>query len=321
MNANNFDYEKLADVFLEKIGRKNISITLEKFCDEVLGYVKRNRSNKTYEGAKLVCDKFLKFFSPLKTLDTLTQKDLEDWLDYEKRTAKKGYRNYYRVARALFNKAISWNYISENPLNKIKLEKFQKEKPAYVTEEILWSVTPHIKNEIVRDGVILAFFSGIRLGEVVSLTWDAVNLKEEVLIIGKDFNTKSRKQRYVPMHTIVKEILMERSKKREVRSKPTPFVPLRGGDKCGNGYVFCKSNGYPFTTDYFSRSFKRACRKAGVDEEIHFHSIRHGAITRMIIKGANLPAVQRIAGHSSIQTTMIYTHPDLNDLREAVAKL
>lgn len=320
MEAIKFDYEKLADVFLEKIGRKNISITLEKFCEEVLGYVKRNRANKTYEGAKLVCDKFLKFFSPLKTLDTLTQKDLEDWLDYEKRAAKKGYRNYFRVARALFNKAISWNYISENPLNKIKLEKGQKEKPAYVTEEILWSVTPHIKNEIVRDGVILAFFSGVRLGEVVSLTWDAVNLKEEVLIIGnKNFDTKSRKQRYVPMHLKVKEILIKRL---EGQGNPSPkSSPFSKGRGLSRGYVFCKSNGYPFTTDYFSKSFKRACRDASVDEEIHFHSIRHGAITRMIIKSANLPAVQRIAGHSSIQTTMIYTHPDLDDLRAAVAKL
>lgn len=312
MRANNFDYDKLADVFLKKIGRKNINITLEKFCEEVLGYIKRNRAAKTYEGAELVCNKLQSYFSPLKTLDTITQKDVEDWLDFEKRKAKKGFRNYYRVARALFNKAQSWNYISENPFNKIKLEKVQKEKPAYVTEDILWSVTPHIKNEIVRDGVILAFFSGIRLGEVVSLTWEAVNLKEEVLIIGnKNFDTKSRKQRFVPMHPKVKEILMERGKKREVRSKEGRKVE----------YVFCKINGYPFTTDYFSRSFKRACRKAGVDEEIHFHSIRHGAITRMITKGANLPAVQRIAGHSSIQTTMIYTHPDLNDLRLAIAKL
>jgi integrase/recombinase XerD len=319
MKEINFDYEKLADVFLEKIGRKNISITLEKFFEEVLGYVKRNRSNKTYEGAKLVCDKLLKFFSPLKTIDTLTQKDAEDWLDFEKRTAKKAFRNYYRVARALFNKAQSWNYISENPFNKIKLEKVQKEKPAYVTEDILWSVTLHIKNEIVRDGVILAFFSGVRLGEVVSLTWDAVNLKEEVLIIGKDFDTKSRKQRYVPMHTKVKEILIKRL---EGQGEPSPkSSPFSKGRGLSRGYVFCKSTGYPFTTDYFSRSFKRACRDAGVDEEIHFHSIRHGAITRMITKGANLPAVQRIAGHSSIQTTMIYTHPDLHDLRSAIAKL
>lgn len=312
MKANNFDYEKLADVFLEKIGRKNISITLEKFCEEVLGYFKRNRSLKTYEGAELVCNKLLAYFSPLKPIDTMTQKDAEDWLDFEKRKAKKGYRNYFRVARALFNKALSWNYISENPFNKIKLEKIQKEKPAYVTEDILWSVTPHIKNKVVRDGVILAFFSSIRLGEVVSLTWESVNLKDEVMIIGnKNFDTKSRKQRYVPMHPKVKETLIERSKKREVRSKEGKKVD----------YVFCKINGYPFTTDYFSKCFKKACRDAGVNEDIHFHSIRHGAITRMISKGANLPAVQRIAGHSSIQTTMIYTHPELDDLRAAVAKL
>ena len=320
MKANNFDYEKLADVFLEKIGRKNIKKTLEQFCGEVLGYFKRNRSQKTYEGAELVCNKLQSYFSPLKPIDTLTQKDAEDWLDFEKRTAKKGYRNYYRVARALFNKAHSWNYISENPFNKIKLEKIQREKPAYVTEGILWSATPHIKNEIVRDGVIVAFYTGLRLGEIVSLTWDAVNLKEEVLIIGnKNFDTKSRKQRYVPMHQKVKEILIKRL---EGQGKPSPnSSPFSKGRGLSRGYVFCKGNGYPFTTDYFSKCFKRACRNAGVDEDIHYHSIRHGAITRMITKGANLPAVQRIAGHSSIQTTMIYTHPELDDLRAAVAKL
>ena len=86
-------------------------------------------------------------------------------------------------------------------------------------------------------------------------------------------------------------------------------------------YVFCKRNGYPFTKDYFSRRFKKACRAAGVNEDLHFHSLRHGAATTMIMKGALLPAVQKILGHASIQTTMIYTHPDLQSLREAVNRL
>jgi len=88
-----------------------------------------------------------------------------------------------------------------------------------------------------------------------------------------------------------------------------------------NSYVFCKSNGCGYTGDYFSRRFKRACRKAGIDEEIHFHCLRHGAATRMIVNGAPVPSVQRIMGHSNIQTTMIYTHPDLESLRDAVNRL
>ena len=41
----------------------------------------------------------------------------------------------------------------------------------------------------------------------------------------------------------------------------------------------------------------------------------------MIVNGANLPTVQRVAGHANVQTTMIYTHPDLENLREAVNRL
>ncbi len=85
--------------------------------------------------------------------------------------------------------------------------------------------------------------------------------------------------------------------------------------------MFCKSNGYGFTGDYFSRRFKAAVRKADIDGDIHFHCLRHGAATRMIVNGAPLPSVQRIMGHANIQTTMLYTHPDIDDLRAAVNKL
>ncbi len=324
MTIINFDYDKLAETFLEKLGRKNISKTLEQFCTEVLGYMKRNRSKKTYEGAKLVCDKLMKYFAPLRNIDTIYQKDCEDWLDFEKQSAKKAYRNYFRVARALFNKALSWNLINENPFNKLKLEKIQKVSRAYVTEEILWKVVEFITIAIIRDVVIFAYFTGMRLGEVVNLLWECVNLKDNVLVIGnRNQNTKNRKQRYVPMHPKVREILLKKieSKKYKVKSEPTPSVPLHGGEKPNKGYVFCKKNGYPFTTDYFSKKFKKACRAAGIDEEIHFHSIRHGAITAMVTNGANLTAVQQIAGHSSLNITMLYNHPEIEDLKKAIEKL
>ena len=41
----------------------------------------------------------------------------------------------------------------------------------------------------------------------------------------------------------------------------------------------------------------------------------------MIVNGANVPTVQRIAGHANIQTTMAYTHIDIENMREAVGLL
>lgn len=302
-----FDYKKLAEEMLKQMPGNYLSVTLNEFTEQIISYTENNRASKTVEGVKLVCKKLLKFFPPTRRLDTIQLKDAENFIEEIKKNAPKGIYNYHRTLRSMWNKAKQWNYVNSNPFEQVKLKKRQSQKPVYVTEQQLYEIAEHIDSEIVRDAVITAFYSGCRLGEIVNLTWQDVKLKDDFMSIGnKDFETKGRKQRPVPIHKKVKEILAKRFPKIVKREKH---------------YVFCKSNGYPFTGDYFSRRFKRACRLAGVEEEVHFHCLRHGAATKMIMNGAPLPSVQKILGHANIQTTMIYTHPDLESLREAVAKL
>jgi integrase/recombinase XerD len=302
-----FDYKKFAEEILSRLPSSLKEVTLQNFTEEYRAYIKSNRANKTLEGVNLVIKKLLSYFSPIKTLGSIELKDAEKLLDSLKKNAPKGIYNYHRTLRAMWNKAKQWNYVTENPFEKVQLKKRQLGKPVFVTENQLEELLKNIKSEVVKDAVVTAFYTGCRLGEIVNLTWQDVKLKDDLLIIGnKDFETKGRKQRVVPIHPKVKEILIKRFPKIIKRVKH---------------YVFAKENGYPFTADYFSRSFKRACRLTGVEEEIHFHCLRHGAATKMIMNGAPLPAVQRILGHSNIHTTMIYTHPGIEDLREAVNKL
>ncbi len=307
MKEFNFDYDLLAIKLLEKMPGSLKAIALQNFVDEYLSFVERNRAPKTYEGVKLVCKYLLSYFSPLRKIETIILKDAECFLDSLKKSAPKGVYNYQRVLKAMWNKGIQWNYLRENPFAKIKLQKRQNQKPVYVTEDLMLVILPNIEAKVVRDFVVMAFYTGCRLGELVNLTWEDVNIKEGLLTIGNtSFQTKSRKQRIVPIHSKVQQVLIKRFPKVIRKEKH---------------YVFCKSNGCGFTGDYFSRRFKRACRKAGVDEGIHFHCLRHGAATRMIVNGAPVPSVQRILGHANIQTTMLYTHPDIDDLRAAVNKL
>ncbi|MBE0551748.1 MAG: site-specific integrase [Ignavibacterium sp.] len=307
MNEFNFDYEQFVKEMIKQMPGNITGVDLQTFVNEYLAFTEKNRAKKSYEGVKLVNKKILAYFSPIRKLDTIQLKDAEQFLDVHKRTAPKGVYNYYRTLRAQWNKARQWNYVKENPFEKIKLKKRQNQKPVYVTEKQLDEIIKHIDSEVVKDAVITAFYSGCRLGEIVNLTWQDVKLNDDYMLIGnKDFETKGRKQRIVPIHQNVKGILVRRFPKMVKREKH---------------YVFGKGNCYPFTGDYFSRKFKSACRQAGIDEEIHFHCLRHGAATTMIMNGAPLPAVQKILGHSNIQTTMIYTHPDLESLREAVNRL
>jgi len=311
---NNFNIDDLAEKLIEKLTGRLADITLQSFLNEHQAFVEKNRAPKTHKNVLLVDKHLLNYFSPLKSLQTLTLKDAEQFLDYLKTKAPLGVYNYLRVLRAMFNKAVQWNYLRENVWEKVTLPKVQQGKPTFVTEEQLEIILQNTESEIVNDAITIAFYTGCRLTEVTQLAFQDINLNANLITIGsKSFQTKGRKVRHIPIHPKVKEILVKRFPKIIKIDSSTSRRTMH--------FVFCKPNGYPFTGDYFSKRFKRACRKAGINESIHFHCLRHGAITKMILNGAPLPAVQKIAGHANIQTTMVYTHPDMESLREAINRL
>jgi integrase len=297
-------------------------VSIERCIKEYISYAELNRAPKTLEGVKLICKHLLGYFPSNRDIRTIQLRDCECFLDSLKKDAPKGVYNYLRALRAMWNKLMKWNYVFNNPFNSVELPKRQSLRPAYLNEAMLEKILPFIEQEVIRDAVVTTFYTGMRRGEVVQITWKDVNLQKDLITIGSEtFQSKSRRQRIVPLHPKVKEILLRKFKIQKSKFK----INTGEGNELNvvqlpdrNRYVFCKPNGYCFTSDYLSRQFKRAARKAGIDEAIHFHSIRHGSITGMILNGANVPTVQRIAGHAKIETTMAYTHIGLDDMREAM---
>ncbi len=293
-------------------------VTLDRCAKEYISYVELNRAPKTLEGVKLICKHLHGYFPPNRDIRTIQLRDCECFLDSLKAKAPKGVYNYLRALRAMWNKLLKWNYVSSNPFNAVELPKRQSSKPNYVTQEMLERIVPLLYPPVIKEIVIATYYSGCRLGEMVNLTIGDINLKENVMTIGnKDFQTKGRKQRIVPIHPKVREIIISKIKFQKLKDGDPIIIPLSRREQ----FVFAKSSGYKFTTDYVSKRFKKACRTAGIAADIHYHSLRHGAITKMLMNGAALPAVQKIAGHSDIKITMGYTHPDLQSMIDAVALL
>ena len=307
MNEMNFDYDQLAKKLLERMPGNLEAISLKTFVDEYISFVEKNRAPKTAEGVRLVCKKLLAYFSPLRKIDAIRLQDAEQFLESQKKTAPKAVHNYLRVLKSMWNKAIEWNYLRGNPFEKVKLKKQQKQKPVFITEHQLEQILEQIDIEVVRDVVVTAFYTGCRLGEIMHIDWQGVNMKDNHLTIGSNnFETKTRKLRIIPLHPKVKEILIKRFPKVIKKEKHL---------------VFCKSNGYGFTGDYFSRKFKQACRKAGMDRELHFHCLRHSFASSLVQKGFPLYSIKELLGHSSISCTEIYSHLNLDSLRQAMSKL
>ncbi|MHB8579913.1 MAG: tyrosine-type recombinase/integrase [Ignavibacteriaceae bacterium] len=204
----------------------------------------------------------------------------------------------------------------------------------------------HKENDVVRDVAVIGFYTGMRLNEIVNLKWKNVDLNNKIITVGdEEFTTKGKEQRFIPICDEAMEVLKRRSgimefwnngrgKKEKASGNPicqadgeaTPeggparILPMMQRETLF-GYVFCKSKGVKFTGDYFSKRFKSACIKAGIDKSIHFHSLRHSFASNLVQKGVSLYKIKELLGHSSITTTEIYSHLDLDSLREAIKTL
>jgi site-specific recombinase XerD len=136
-----------------------------------------------------------------------------------------------------------------------------------------------------------------------------VDLQNKVITVGDDcFTTKGRNQRFIPISEETLGTILSEQKREKVF-------------QINKAYLFCKDDGKRFTGDYISKRFKLACKTAGADPSIHFHSLRHSFASNLVQKGVPLYTIKELLGHSSISTTEIYSHLNMDSLREAIKKL
>ena len=200
-----------------------------------------------------------------------------------------------------------------------------------------------------KDAILpvqIAYFTGLRLGEVAGLTWQDINLEEQYLIVRRSVRyngarhkteigpTKRKKVRVVDfgdtLAGILKTAKKEQRKQRfqygqlyhrnyykEVREKNRvhyEYYNLDGTQEVPMDYteiffVCLRSDGcleLPSTVETACRS---ASRKVPELEGFHFHTLRHTYTTNLLSNGAQPKDVQELLGHSDVSTTMnVYAH-------------
>ncbi|MCX6169998.1 MAG: tyrosine-type recombinase/integrase [Ignavibacteriales bacterium] len=311
-------------------------VTLRVFKDEYSTLIKNSRSKAYYNSVNIALNHLIDFFGIQHSIKAIQLKDIEDFLTHLQQKVKKGHVVYYRNLKAAFNKAKDWGYIKENCFTKVKLPKRQKMAPIFINSDQLSVIRDQIKSEKVKDFVMIAFYTGMRLDEIVNLRWKNVDLNGRIITVGdEEFTTKGRTQRFIPMSEEALKIIenldtstrlsaglriRQRNGGQVQNEKQKKIISIKSRNATHN-FVFCKENGKMFTGNYFSRRFKDACKSAGMDNGIHFHSLRHSFASNLAQKGVSLYTIKELLGHSSISTTEIYSHLNMDCLREAVKKL
>jgi tyrosine recombinase XerD len=160
----------------------------------------------------------------------------------------------------------------------------------------------------LRNRAILEMFyaTGARVSEVCDLKIGDVDLEERtVKLFGK-----GSKQRMTPLGVPAMEAL------RRYLDGPRTILATRNGSGDA-GRLFLSRTGKRLVRQSVFRIVKAAALKAGITKNVYPHLLRHSFATHMLEGGANLRAVQMLLGHSSLETTEIYTHVHRPHLVEA----
>jgi site-specific recombinase XerD len=256
---------------------------------------------------KVAVDRF-KTICGDKVLDAYTVSDVDTFKNalLSQGHTKHGVNIKYRGVKSVFGFALRSGMIERSVFQKTRPFTTPQQTPEYLTQEDLHRLLTVVKEPVLRDIYLFASLTGMRVSEILNLTWDKVDFEKRQIVVSNSatFTTKTGKVRTVPMHDMVHNLLLGNREHRLDSSR-----------------VFHKSNGFPLQMNYVSKKFKNAVRDAALSENLHFHSLRHTCASWLVNAGVSLYCVQQILGHAHISTTQTYSHVAQNTLHESVNRV
>jgi integrase/recombinase XerD len=222
--------------------------------------------------------------------------------------------------RGFFGWRLKEGYTQSDPTATITGPRLQRKLPDVLSvEEIdkLLQAASGSDPRALRDTAMieLAYSSGLRVTELVTLRRQAVNFETKTLLI----TGKGNKQRAVPFGARAEaSLLAYLNRGRELihgadrKGTPRPLPPE------AEDFLFLNRYGRPITRDGFTKRLAELVKRAGLNVHVPPHMLRHSFATHLLEGGADLRVIQELLGHASINTTEIYTHVDTRYLRETV---
>ncbi len=321
------EFEEYGSVF--KISDISFFDFLNKWYDE---YVLVSCKYRTQTYYKQIIDVHLKPYFKDSKLKHITPSELQNFINKKSLNgySKNSLSNFLGVLSGVFKYAVyPCKYIKENPMQYIKLPKYEEKKSSKVDLKIIsYSQFNEILNRFPFGSnfyipLQIAFHTGMRGGEVTALTWDNIDLNNNTITVeytliskGKGvFELGSPKTKSSYRTIEIGNTLSSILKKHKLAQKENKLH--YGIYYTNSNFVCTKENGEQITTD----SLKYLSRVVNYDLKIpfNFHSLRHTHATMLIENGANIKTVQKRLGHSRLSTTMdTYTHVTTKMKTEAV---
>ncbi len=272
-----------------KAADSKTALTFAEFYEEYLSEIKMNVARLTIEAYRKSLQSFARFIGE-KELWSITSRHISQYAVWRLTQGVKHetINSDLRHLRAAFNKAVKWEYIEKAPA--VEMVKVAKRLPRHLTVEQMQKILDAETDPDFKRLWEFLVWTGCRRGEALGLMWEHVTLgdRPEALITGK-----GDRQRVIPLLP--------------------PAVQALGSPGEGLSPVFP-----PWSPFSVSQHFRRRVRGLGIQARLH--DLRHTCLTWLVAKGVPLKLVQDIAGHASINTTMLYAKVYSGESYDTLAK-
>lgn len=274
--------------------------TLKELMDR---YANEHAARRANHRRELTSIKNLNAFFRNPTLDHITPKLI---VGYKNRRYADGVKpatinRELATLKKAFNLARrEWEWCTDNPVCRVSMERENNTRDRWLTMEeeqrLLATAAPWL-----RELVVFAIYTGMRMGEILALTWAGVDLFRRTVTV---FRSKNGERRTIPVNSTVLALLTDKYSARRGKTE----------------LVFHSENQTSFDGSNIRRALSIALQSAKI-HDLHFHDLRHTFATRMVQAGIDLYKVQRLLGHKSPIMTQRYAHHYPESLREGVDAL
>ncbi len=302
----------------------------QKYKDNIIGDSTYTRDLDTKKEIEKTCSNFI-----YKPIQKITVEDIEDAKDNIRQYSNNSITKIWRLLNKTFNIALSRRKIAFNPMNDETLNKpisnkeTRKIQALTVKEEhkLIECLKSDKVNSLYRLIVLLQLNTGMRIGEILALSEDCIDLRKNTItvyrtltkkgnqyVLGKHTKTYNRKtnidkgKRSFPMTPETREIILEILKQKQ---------------KNADNLLFWDSKRDCLIIPKRINDFLKTLNKNNISNYLKTHTLRHTFITRCQEKSIALVVIQAMVGHieGSNITSDTYTSVSLDFMKKEVKKL
>lgn len=219
-------------------------------------------------------------------------------------------RQAYRVLHMALEQAVRHGYLPRNPASDCVLPKAEQKEIHPLTDEQVAALLKASAGSELEHIIPVALFTGLRLSELLGLTWDCVDMKGGRITVNKQLartdywksgvfiSPKNGKSRTIfPADSVLKILKKQKTQQMKMR--------LKAGQLWNNAYdlVFTAEDGSPVAQWRVDKSFKKILAAAGMTG-VRFHDLRHTYAVNSIRAGDDVKTIQGNLGHASAAFTL-----------------